>query len=176
MTAAAEERVTFSVSRAADFLEVRALETQTGQSRSAFGHVVIKELVDNALDAAESATAPPEIEVTTEAGGCIQRVTVTDNGMGIPAEVVVRILDFTTYTSDKALYRSPTRGLQGNALKTILGIPFALGVTEPVVIEAQGVRHVVALSLDAARNLKVGYRQEDCQRTDGNVGHGAVAR
>ena len=75
---------------------------------------------------------------------------MADNGAGIPPGVVGRILDFATLTSDKALYRSPCRGAQGNALKTIIGIPAALGVTNPVIIEARGVRNVVAVSLDAA--------------------------
>jgi signal transduction histidine kinase len=32
-------------------------------------------------------------------------VTVADNGTGIAPEVVARILDYSTLTSDKALYR-----------------------------------------------------------------------
>ena len=55
-------------------------------------------------------------------------LTVADNGAGIPRATVQRILNFATRTSDKAVYRSPTRGAQGNALKTVLGIPWALGV------------------------------------------------
>ncbi len=53
-------RQVFSVSRAADFLETRALVSQTGQPESRFGDVVVKELLDNALDASET-------------GGCIRR-------------------------------------------------------------------------------------------------------
>ena len=150
MTAVLARQV-FSVSRAADFLEARALVSQTGQPESRFGDVVLKELLDNALDASETAGVQPEITVTTDTDGDIQRVTVADNGAGIPPGVVGRILDFATLTSDKALYRSPCRGAQGNALKTIIGmIPAALGVTDPVIIEARGVRNVVAVSLDAA--------------------------
>ena len=122
MTAVLARQV-FSVSRAADFLEARALVSQTGQPESRFGDVVVKELLDNALDASETAGVQPEITVTIETGGDIQLVTVADNGAGIPPGVVGRILDFATLTSDKALYRSPCRGAQGNALKTIIGIP-----------------------------------------------------
>ncbi len=70
-------------------------------------------------------------------------LTVQDNGSGMPRETVHRIFNFATRTSDKAVYRSPTRGAQGNALKTVLGIPYALGVRGPLVIEAQGRRHVI---------------------------------
>jgi histidine kinase/DNA gyrase B/HSP90-like ATPase/DNA topoisomerase 6 subunit A-like protein len=162
------ERVTFSVSRAADFLDVRALESQTGQPRYRFGDVVVKELLDNALDACETAGVPPEISVTVDDGDP-RRLTVADNGPGIPAGVVGRILDYSTLTSDKALYRSPCRGAQGNALKTIIGIPHALGVTEPVIIEAQGIRHEITVSLDMAGELQVSHEQAESPRTGGTT-------
>ena len=38
------ERTVFSTSRAAEFLEVRALQAQTGQPAKAFGHVVLAAL------------------------------------------------------------------------------------------------------------------------------------
>ena len=43
----------FSVSRAAEYFHVSELQAQTGRPRYDFGHVILKELVDNALDAAE---------------------------------------------------------------------------------------------------------------------------
>ena len=60
------ERVVFSTPRAAEFLELRSLQSQTGQPVEEFGSVVIKELLDNALDAAESAGNAPVITVTTD--------------------------------------------------------------------------------------------------------------
>jgi hypothetical protein len=157
------------VSRAADFLEARALVSQTGQPESQFGGVVVKELLDNALDACETAAVPPEITVTVEAGADIRRVTVADNGNGIPPETVAAILDYSTLTSDKALYRSPCRGAQGNALKTIIGIPYALGIADPVVVEARGVRHVITVGLDPAGNVTVRHDREQSPRTTGTA-------
>ena len=144
--------------------------SQTGQPVHRFGNVVVKELLDNALDACETAGVAAGDHGHCRAGGDVQRVTVADNGSGIPPDVVARILDYSTLTSDKALYRSPCRGAQGNALKTIIGIRHALGVTEPVVIEARGVRHVIAVGLDAAGNANVGPpRQEDSPRNEGTA-------
>jgi hypothetical protein len=40
-------RTVFATPRAAEFLEVDALQRQTGQPQSAFGRVVLKELIDN---------------------------------------------------------------------------------------------------------------------------------
>jgi anti-sigma regulatory factor (Ser/Thr protein kinase) len=109
VTAQVLERRTFSVSRAADFLEARALVSQTGQPEDRFGDVVIKELLDNALDACETAGVQLEIMITAAVDGDVRRVTVADNGNGIPPDVVTRMLDYSTRTSDKALYRSPCR-------------------------------------------------------------------
>lgn len=163
------ERTAFSTSRAAEFLEKRALQAQTGQSAGNFGDVIVKELVDNGLDAAESAGRVPSIEVTVTPDGSTNLLTVTDNGSGMPADVVERILDFNRLVSDKAAYRSPTRGLQGNAFKTIIGIPYALGVTAPVVIEAHGVRHEIAVSIDPGGNVVVRHDQTSSTRTTGTA-------
>jgi DNA topoisomerase-6 subunit B len=59
--------------------------------------VAVKELVDNALDAAEESGIPPEIAVTPENSG----ITVSDNGPGIAPGVVARILDYASKTSSK---------------------------------------------------------------------------
>lgn len=134
-------RTVFATSRAAEFLELRALQAQTGQPVDAFGDVVIKELIDNALDAAETASRAPVVEIQTSASDGVVYITVADNGAGITPDTVTKLCDFTVLVSDKARYRGPARGAQGNAFKTLLGIPFALLIMEPVVIESHGVRH-----------------------------------
>jgi hypothetical protein len=82
---------------------------------------------------------------------------VADNGRGIAPETIRRILDYNVLASDKSAYRSPTKGMQGNAWKTLLGIPPALGVNEPIVIESQGLRHEIAAALDPGGNVVVSY-------------------
>ena len=121
------ERTLFSVSRAAEYFAAAELQAQTGQPAHRFAAVALKELVDNALDAAEAAGVAPEIAIDVARLGGDLRLAVGDNGPGLAPETVRRVLDFATRTSDKAAYRAPTRGLQGNALKTVLGIPVALG-------------------------------------------------
>src|SRR5215217_4712990 len=124
------ERTTFESSRAGEYFDARELQAQTGQPASNFAIVALKELVDNAFDACKTAGVAPEvgIEVREEKG--LIRLSVSDNGPGIPPKTVRKILNFNTRTSDKAAYRSPTRGAQGNALKTVIGIPHALGCQE----------------------------------------------
>jgi DNA topoisomerase VI subunit B len=52
-------------------------------------------------------------------------IVITDNGPGIPNETVAGILDFSVRVSSREAYASPTRGAQGNALKTIIAMAFA---------------------------------------------------
>ena len=78
--------------------------------------MVLKELIDNGLDAAEAAGITPRIAVSAEVGTFANsdtrfvRLTVVDNGPGMAPEVIEKILDFTRSVSDKAAYRSPTLG------------------------------------------------------------------
>ena len=59
-------------------------------------------------------------------------ITVIDNGPGMPPETVADILDFSSRVSSREAYVAPDRGAQGNALKTILAMPFVLdGAARP---------------------------------------------
>ena len=128
------ERTTFESSRAGEYFDARQLSALAGVPQDGFAGVCLKELIDNALDACETVQVAPEVGVEVAArGDGLLRLSVSDNGPGIPPEVVRKVLDYNIRVSDKAAYRSPTRGAQGNALKTVVGIPYALGSREPVV-------------------------------------------
>lgn len=148
MTAASGPRLhrtTFRTSRLLDFASEKELTAQTGHDRKMWPLVIVKELVDNAIDACEEVNTSPTIEVRVDSDG----VTVTDNGPGLPPDTVESILDFTVRVSSREAYVSPTRGAQGNALKTILAMPFVLdGEHGTVAIEARGIRHVINFAVD----------------------------
>lgn len=154
------ERVMAEISRAAEYFSVKELQAQTGQPVSRFATVVLKELVDNALDAAEAAVVAPEAVIEVVEDHDVYLITVADNGPGMAPDTVSGILNFDVRVSDKSIYRSPTRGAQGNALKTVLGIPFALGLDVPVVIESQGVRHTIRTWADPVGNVRVDHYEE----------------
>ena len=139
-----------------EFCTRRELENQTGHSIQEWPLVVAKELLDNALDACEEAEVAPVITVTVEPGV----IVVEDNGGGIDADTVASVLDYTVRVSSREAYCSPTRGAQGNALKTILAMGYvidrelgrdaeAAGVT---IIEARGVKHRIEFRVDHISN------------------------
>jgi DNA topoisomerase VI subunit B len=138
-------RTTFTTSRLLEFCSRKELVAQTGAEPDAWPMMLVKELVDNALDACEEAGIAPMIRVTVARG----MIRVRDNAGGIPAETVASILDFSTRTSSREAYVAPDRGRQGNALKTILAMPFALSGEEgKIEIEARGIRHAIAFRVD----------------------------
>ena len=154
------DRVLAVTPRAAEYFSTKELQAQTGQPASNFASVVLKELIDNALDAAESAGVAPEIEITANHDGEHIFLTVSDNGPGLPAETLDRTLDFNVRASTNSHYRAPTRGLQGNALKTVFGIVHAMGGRHPVIIEAHGIRHSINVWLDPAGHVRIERAQE----------------
>jgi len=151
------QRTTFETSRAAEYFDARQLSALVGVSQDGFASVCLKELVDNSLDACETAGVAPVVGVKVEREDDLMRLSVSDNGPGIPAGVVRKVLDYNIRVSDKAAYRSPTRGAQGNALKTVIGIPYALGSREPLVVEAQGVSHRIRPWVDPAGAVHFDY-------------------
>jgi hypothetical protein len=114
--------------------------------------VVLKEMVDNAIDACEEAGIAPEVRIKLTRSS----ITVADNGPGIAPETIASVLDFTTRTSSREAYVSPTRGAQGNALKTILAMPFVLdGALGRVGIISRGIRHKITFKIDQIRQQPV---------------------
>ena len=147
------QRATFRTSRLLDFFSVKELTAQTGHAPADWPLVVLKELLDNALDACEEAGVAPAITVTVDEDG----IEVADNGPGLPAETVKGILDYTIRVSSREAYISPTRGAQGNALKTLIGMPFALdsGMGQVATIKAKEVRHTIGCTVDRIRQEPV---------------------
>jgi DNA topoisomerase VI subunit B len=150
-------RVAFRVSRLMEFCTRRELQNQTGHGVAQWPLVVLKELVDNALDACEEAEVAPVISIAVEPGS----IVVEDNAGGIKTSTIKSILDYTIRVSSREAYVSPTRGAQGNALKTILAMGYVLdrerqgGNAEAVgvtIIETRGIEHRIEFRVDHVNN------------------------
>ena len=136
---------TFRTSRLLDFSSERELTAQIGHEPSLWPAVIVKELCDNGIDAAEQAGVAPSLRVTATE----RMIEVLDNGPGIDGAVIDDILDFSVRVSSREAYVGPWRGAQGNALKTILVMPFALdGKAGLVEIRSRGVRHLIKIAID----------------------------
>jgi len=146
-------RVAFKVSRLTEFCSERELQNQTGHSVYDWPFVVAKEAVDNGLDACEEAEVAPNITIIVDTGTII----VQDNAGGIDIETIKSILDYTIRVSSREAYVSPTRGAQGNALKTILAMSYVInrkigGNAGITIIETRGVKHRIEFRIDHINN------------------------
>ncbi len=160
-------RLTFHTSRLLDFASEKELVAQTGHRLDDWPLVIAKELLDNCLDACEEEAIAPEIRVGVDRDG----ITVADNGPGLPASTLDGVLDFSVRTSSRLGYIGPTRGAQGNALKTVLMMPFVLSGDERrgrVDIGCNGDLHQIAVTVDQIRQEPVLTREahpdETCKK------------
>ena len=137
------QRVAFTTSRLMEFCTEKELVAQTGHESYQWLRVIAKELVDNGIDVCEEAGVAPVIKVAIKTGksGKPTRIVVEDNGPGIPTETITGIIDYNIRISSREAYISPTRGRQGNALKSILPMAYVLGGKGETWIEARGLKH-----------------------------------
>jgi DNA topoisomerase VI subunit B len=137
----------FTTDRLLEFTSVAELSKLIGYTPGLWPAVAIKELIDNALDAAEDANIAPTIAIRIST--IDHTIMVSDNGPGIAADVIERLADFRTKTSSREAYVAPTRGAQGNAVQTVLAMPFALeGTSGRTIIEAHGIAHPITFTID----------------------------
>jgi DNA topoisomerase VI subunit B len=90
------ERATFTTHRAMEFFTEKELQMRMGYEKPLWSLVLLKELVDNALDACENVGIQPEIEVTVEPDS----LSVKDNGPGLPISTLTRSLNYMVRVSD----------------------------------------------------------------------------
>jgi DNA topoisomerase VI subunit B len=165
------DRTTFETSREMDFFSEKELIGQTGHEVREFPHVVVKELIDNALDAIEDMKdgPAPEITVTADCTG----IGVLDNGPGLPESTLIGAMNFGVRCSNREMYVAPDRGAQGNALKTLLSMP---SVVDPdggkLIVDTGGVRHEIVCRGDPISQRAV----VDDRKSDGQVETGTLVR
>src|SRR5687768_5459563 len=96
------------------FRTVETLSQRAGVSPGRLRRLVVKELVDNALDAADACELGE-----LQCGGYY----VEDNGPGLPGEPadVAALFSIRRPLASSKLLRLPTRGALGNGLRVVTG-------------------------------------------------------
>jgi hypothetical protein len=103
-----------------DFISRASLPRKAGCEPDQLGWVVLKELVDNALDSGAS-----DVTLTGDTTWC----AVADDGPGIEPNEVPRLFAVNRPRISSKLKRLPTRGMLGNGLRVVMGAVAALGAT-----------------------------------------------
>lgn len=107
-------RETLSTTRTSEYFELHGLTTLTRLTSNRRDKAIVKELLDNALDAIyELDTKELWLDVGDDG------FTILDNGPRIAEADLDKIFDFNLFVSRKWDFRVATRGAQGNALKVI---------------------------------------------------------
>ena len=110
-------RTAFSTSRLLDFVSEKELTLQCGYGRHDWALVVVKELVDNALDTG----------VFRQVRLDGQTIMVEDDGPGLPPGDLGRIFSLARPLLSSKVIRRPTRGALGNGLRVVTGAVVATG-------------------------------------------------
>src|SRR5690348_8123579 len=121
----------FSFNREYDFVRLEGLYRATGRPAHEWDIYILKELIDNALDADESLWQRdphqvPSLHIQIEyisvpPPQCQQLLVRVRNRAIFPVQQVKDIFATQWYTSRKAFIKGLARGALGNALKTLLG-------------------------------------------------------
>jgi DNA topoisomerase VI subunit B len=177
----------FSHNREFDFVRMDGLRRATGRPPHEWDFYILKELLDNALDADEvewrrDASNSPRIAV------CVEYIPVPElksqqlsievsNRAVFPVEQVPDIFDTKRYTSRKAFIKGLTRGALGNALKTLLGIPYVMHnqtagdwrlALKPLSIKSCGSEYLPRYHVDAlAQTVETTCERNNCAPVDG---------
>lgn len=139
------ERTTFETSRLLEFFSEKELAMQMGCPTEHWPIALLKEVIDNALDACEITGLLPDIAITLEPDA----LHIRDYGPGLPVTTLERSLDYQVRVSDKAHYVSPSRGQLGNALKCLWAAPYVVhGEGGYVEVTTGGMTHQIAVKLD----------------------------
>jgi len=119
------------------FLDVSTLPQKAGCQPSNLRAIVLRELVDNALDAGANVSLSAYPDDTW---------IITDDGPGLDPEDVPRLFAVNRSLLSSKRKRLPLRGMLGNGLRVVVGAVAASGGS--IVVETRG--HHLSLAIDDA--------------------------
>jgi hypothetical protein len=96
------------------FIDRHTLPQKAGCEPEQLGRVILKELADNALDAAANG-----VTITVDGDAC--HAVVRDSGPGISPAQIPSLFSVNRPLLSSKLKRLPTRGMLGNGLRVVMG-------------------------------------------------------
>ncbi len=159
--------------RDAEYFTVDGLRTLTGLNEYQWEDAIFKELLDNALDVLDDFQDKKIVIdlISQDLEADNATLTILDSGGGIPESILERIIDFSVYASDKREYRTPTRGYQGNALKTVIAICYLKGFKLEFIYGDQAYYYAIDKS---KLNAGIVISEKHVQPTEVEAGYGGV--
>ena len=107
------------------YFTLEGLERLTGVTPRNYDALIVKELIDNSLDACDEVGIIPRINVEINTEGNLISYSIQDNAHGIPEKNLAKIIDPSAISSSRYLYKYPTRGALGHFWKCLLGMSYA---------------------------------------------------
>ncbi|WP_369335675.1 hypothetical protein DOP62_14190 (plasmid) [Synechococcus elongatus PCC 11801] len=140
------EKFTNRIDLRSEFFKEDRLQIQMGAVKQQWPIMLVKELVDNSLDACDEADPriAPEITVSVE----YDRFLVSDNGPGLPTETIESSLDYSVSVSSNSAFVTPSRGQLGNALKLVWAASYVATGEGLVTVVSRGQQHTIAIKAD----------------------------
>jgi len=151
-------RSILSRSLISDYFSITQLPRKLGAEIDSLPLALIKELVENSLDACEEEGIKPEIKVAVQKIDDYLVLRVEDNGPGLRSEAVEKIIDFSRFHSSRHFYKYPTRGAFGNAYKCIIASHYVVAdelgippIENPLRIISRGFEYDVGFNRENER-------------------------
>jgi hypothetical protein len=133
------------------YTSLATLPQRAGVPAAELPRLVVKELVDNALDAADAAGRPGAVEISIDKHG---NLIVRDQGTGIvdatPNRLAALFCVARLMLSSKLL-RRPTRGAVGNGLRVCLG--FLTAVRGRLIVDTGNIRVELVPEIDGTSRI-----------------------
>jgi phosphoglycerate-specific signal transduction histidine kinase len=133
----------FTKSRDLEYFSESELSMQMGAGIDKWPITLLKELIDNALDACESSGAVKLVIVVTN-----EEFSIHDDGPGLPMEVIKKSSDYSVRISSNDSFVGPSRGQLGNALKLLWAASFVANDEGLVEVLSDNHRHKITIHKD----------------------------
>jgi hypothetical protein len=172
-----QEDYTFSQNQYEDYLSLNGIVNRTGIAKEDSYTFVLKELLDNAVDDVEKSNKPlveAEISIRNDSVYIVVRNLNESNKVVFSKAKLDSIFNLTKFTSSKRGLFRISRGALGDAMKYILGMPYALAKELHVSIEEAPLtirtnQQVFSVKLNVHRGDVKGEKQEHSKWTEVEV-------